>query len=167
MTQSIADTFVLDEAQAAFVQRRVAINVASNSAERLPSLARAIGCRVSEDRRTVTIFLSVPRSATLLRDLRAGGGIAAVFTRPTTHETIQLKGAAATIVPLEESDRAAMQACAASFLEEIFQLGYKDPFATAMIAAVGDDSIGVAFQPTTAFLQTPGPSAGTKLGTNP
>lgn len=155
---------LLDEARAAFIQQRVAVNVASCSAEGVPSLARALGCRVSPDRRTVTVFLAVPRSATLLRDLRAGSGIAVVFVRPTSHESIQLKGARAEIVPLAEGDRDAIGLYAQTFLDEIFQLGYQDPFASALAMAIGEDLVGVAFEPTTAFLQTPGPQAGTCLG---
>lgn len=158
---------LLDEAHAAFIQRRVAINVASCSAERVPSITRAIGCRVSPDRRTVTLFLSLPRSEQLLRDLRAGGAIAAVFTLPTTHETIQLKGRSAAIVALDPDDRAAIQTYAASFIEEIKQLGYRDPFASAMMSAIGDEAVAVRFTLSAAFLQTPGPSAGQRLGAKP
>jgi len=158
---------LLDEARAAFIQQRVAVNVASCNAEGVPSLARAVGCRVSADRRKVTLFVAVPRAATLLRDLRAGGGVAAVFVRPTSHESIQLKGARAEIVPLVDGDRDAVQNYAEGFRAEIFQLGYQDPFASALAMAIGEDLVGVAFEPTAAFLQTPGPLAGTRLGGKP
>jgi hypothetical protein len=158
---------LLDEAHAAFIQRRVAINVASCGAERVPSITRAIGCRVSPDRRTVTVFLSLPRSEQLLRDLRAGGAIAAVFTLPTTHETIQLKGQLATIEALEPDDRAAIRTYAASFIEELKLLGYREPFASAMMSAIEDEAVAVRFAPSAAFLQTPGPNAGQRLGAQP
>ena len=167
MTDRESDSPVLGEAHADFIQRRVAINVASCSSERVPSLARAVGCRVSADRRKVTLFVAVPRAATLLRDLRAGGGVAAVFVRPTSHESIQLKGARAEIVPLVDGDRDAVQNYAEGFRAEIFQLGYQDPFASALAMAIGEDLVGVAFEPTAAFLQTPGPQAGTLLGGKP
>jgi len=167
MTQGPAEVFILDEARAAFIQQRVAINVASCSAEREPSLARAIGCRVSADRRKVTVFLAVPRSTRLLRDVRAGGGIAVVFVRPSSHESIQLKGAHAEIVPLVEGDLDAIGVYAKTFLEEIFRLGYRDPFASALAMAIGEDLVGVTFEPSAAFLQTPGPLAGTRLGSKP
>ncbi|BAU49336.1 hypothetical protein SVA_2788 [Sulfurifustis variabilis] len=163
MTPSPTGVPLLDEARAAFLTRRVAINVASCSAELVPSVSRAVGCRVSPDRRRVTVFLSVPRSTALLDDLRAGRGIAVVFSLPSTHETIQLKGARAAIVPLEDGDRECMKAYAASFIDELRHLGYRDPFATAIMSAVGEDATGVEFEPTAAFLQTPGPTAGRRL----
>lgn len=162
--KSPPDTPLLDEARAVFITHRVAINVASCNAELVPSVSRAFGCRVSPDRRRVTLFLSVPRSTALLDDLRAGRGIAAVFSLPSTHETIQLKGRAAAIVPLAEGDRERMRAYAASFCEELRVFGFREPFTSAVLAAAGEDAVGVEFEPTAAFLQTPGPTAGRSLG---
>jgi len=158
-------TFVLDATHAGFITHDVSIMVASCDAGRIPSLARALGCRVSPDRREVTLFLPVPRSTALLRDLRAGGGIAAVFTRPTTHETIQIKGTSCREMALDPHDRTIMRDYAAGFLRELHQIGYRDPFASAMMAAIDDEAVAIVFEPVSAFLQTPGPSAGTRLGT--
>jgi len=101
----------------------------------------------------------------VLRDLRAGGRIAVVFSRPSTHETLQLKAQGATIVPVEERDRAQIRACGQSLADEIRQLGYEEPFVSALAAVAEDDAVGVTFTPTAAFVQTPGPSAGRPLGT--
>lgn len=162
--QQPLDGPVLDAAHADFIQHHVTINVASRDAACVPSLTRALGCRVSADRRRLTVFLSVPRSGAVLRDVRAGGAIAVVVTRPSTHEAIQIKGTDAVIVPLEDGDRALMRAFGASFIEDICRIGYRDPFAGAMTAALADEAVGVAFTPTAAFVQTPGPRAGQRLG---
>jgi hypothetical protein len=111
----------------------------------------------------VTVFLSVQRAEQLLKDLRAGGAVAVVFTRPTTHQTIQLKGNEAAIVPLVDGDRELMRAYGSGFLEEIRAIGYRDPFASAMMMAVAEEAVGVRFTPTAAFEQTPGPQAGQRL----
>lgn len=100
----------------------------------------------------------------MLRDLRAGGRIAVVFSRPSTHETLQLKAQGAAIVPVEERDRAQIRACGQSLADEIRQLGYEEPFVSALAAPAEDDAVGVTFTPTAAFVQTPGPSAGRPLG---
>lgn len=164
MSENAPDSPLLDDGRATFITRRVAINVASCSADLVPSVARAIGCRVSPDRRRVTVFLSVPRATALLDDLRAGRGIAVVFSLPSTHETIQLKGQRATVVPLANDDGEEIKAYAASFVDELRGLGYKDPFASAMMTAAREEAVGVEFEPTAAFLQTPGPTAGRRLG---
>jgi hypothetical protein len=157
------DTPLLDEALLDFVQHHVAINVAARDASNLPTLTRALGCRVSPDRRRITLFISVPRSETLLRCLRDNGAIAAVFSRPSTHQTIQVKGGDAMIVALEKGDREIMAAYGDSFIEDIRQIGYRDPFASAMVAAQREEAVGVAFTPREAFVQTPGPTAGQPL----
>jgi hypothetical protein len=135
---SEARPFLLDETYGEFIQRRVSIIMASCNAAHVPSLARAFGCRVSPDRRQVTVFLSVPRSEQLLKDVRAGGAVAVVFSRPSTHQTIQLKGGDAAIVPLADGERACMRAYGEGFVAEIRALGYRDPFASAMMMAVAD-----------------------------
>jgi len=158
---------LLDEARAAFITHGVAINVASCSAAHAPSLVRAYGCRVSADRRRVTVFVPVPRATTVLGDLRASGAIAVVFTLPRSHETLQLKGAKADIVPLQAGDSTCVEAYVQSFIDEINGLGYTLAFARALASGAEDELVGLAFEPTAAFVQTPGPKAGQPLGTEP
>jgi len=158
---------LLDEEHADFIQRRVSISVASCSRECVPTLARGYGCRVAPDRRSVTVFLALPQSEPLLADLRAGGAIAVVFSRPTTHQTIQLKGTQARVVPLEDGDRALMRAYGQSFSGEVRAIGYRDPFASAIVSLVEEEAVGITFTPTAAFVQTPGPTAGQPLAMKP
>lgn len=161
------ETPLLDEARAAFITQGVAMNVASCNHSGEPSLTRAYGCRVSEDRRRVTVFVPAPYAATLLNDIRAGGGIAVVFTLPRSHETLQLKGASAEIVPLEAEDTGRVRTYADSFIDEIHRLGYSMEFSRALACGADQEPVGLAFEPTAAFVQTPGPNAGQRLGVNP
>lgn len=161
------DDPLLDATRAAFISQGVAMNVASCSAKRVPSLARAYGCRVSGDRRRVTVFVPAPLASALLEDLRAGSGIAVVFTLPRSHETLQLKGSKADIVPLEAGDPERIQAYAGSFVDEIHRLGYTTDFARALASGANEELVGLRFEPAAAFVQTPGPNAGQRLGTKP
>jgi hypothetical protein len=162
-----ADTPILDEARAAFISQGVAMNVASCSAARVPSLARAYGCRVSGDRRQVTVFVPVPFAAALLEDIRAGSGIAVVFTLPRSHETLQLKGLKADITPLNAGDPVRVKVYSSAFVEEIHSLGYTKAFALALASGAHEELVGLTFEPAAAFVQTPGPNAGQRLGANP
>jgi hypothetical protein len=164
MSKNPANAPLLDEAHAAFIQRRVAINVGGRDADNVPALVRALGCRVSPDRRRVTVFLSVPRSRTLLDDIRDNGRIAVVMSRPSTHQTIQLKGTDAATAPLEDGDRALMAAYQDSFVQELIELGYLETFARAVVSGQSDEIVAVTFTPVEAFVQTPGPGAGQRLG---
>ncbi len=156
-------TPLLSEAQAQFIVRQVSILVGSCDARCQPSVVRAYGCRVSADRHTVTVFLAVAQSRRVLQDLNAGGAIAVVFSRPSTHETLQIKGTTAQIVPLEKGDRKQMQAYGRSFSEEIANLGCGERFSTAIMSGIAEEAVGVIFTPTAAFDQTPGPHAGSRL----
>lgn len=158
---------LLDKAHAAFLGGPVAINVASCDAKGLPSLARAYGCRISKDRRHVTVFLSVPQAEPLLRDLRAGRPVAVVFTRPKTHQTIQLKGPDAKVAPLGHGDRAITAAYANAFAGEIAAIGFNERFSRAIVSGTQGEVVGVTFAPTAAFVQTPGPTAGQRLDAKP
>ena len=164
MTRKPLDPPLLDEVHAVFIQRRVSINVGARDADNVPTLARALGCRVSPDRRRVTVFLSVPRSGALLKNIRDNGAIAVVISRPSTHQAIQLKGADAEAGPLEEGDRALIAAYEDSFVEELLQIGYRETFARAVVSGQSDEIVGVTFTPVAAFVQTPGPAAGQRLG---
>lgn len=164
MTSPPAAQPLLNAARAAFLRGPVAINVASRSARLVPSLARAYGCRVSEDRHLVWVFLAVARAQALLRDLEEGAPVAVIFSRPKSHVSLQLKGDSAVIRPVEAGDRAIMRAYGAAFMAEIVALGYTDAFAQALMAAVEEEAVGMGFRATTMYEQTPGPRAGECLG---
>lgn len=164
----VADSsYVLEAAQARFIGGPVSISVACADANLVPSVARAFGCRLSTDRRQVTVFLSATRAATLLRDLGAGGAVAAVFSRPSTHQTLQLKGRVVAVGALAPGDRERMSAYGEQFSTEILALGYPEKFAHALVMPVSDDAVAVCFAVAAAFEQTPGPAAGRRLPTQP
>ena len=158
-----SSAILLDEKQELFLTQRVSMLMGSCSAAGTPSVVRAYGCRVSPDRRTLTVFLAVQDSDAVLKDLRAGGAIAVVFSKPSTHGTLQLKGTHAHIVPLQAGDRELMRAYARSFRDELSSIGCQDIFTKGITAGAEAEAIGVSFTPTAAFEQTPGPSAGQPL----
>lgn len=158
---------LLDASQAAFLAGPVAIGMASHDAQGVPSLSRAYGCRVSPDRREVVVFLSRRRSAPLLRDLAAGAPVAVVFSRPLTHETLQLKAERVRLGELAAGDREIMQAAGVAFRGELLHLGHAEPFCRALVAPGADAAVAVAFTPAAVYEQTPGPGAGARLEPRP
>jgi hypothetical protein len=154
---------LLDEALAAFVQTGVSINAGSRGTGNVPALARANGCRVAEDRRTVTVLLAASKAAALLDAVRATGAIAVVFSEPPTHRTIQLKGTDAVVGAASGEDRAFSQRYVDTFVAVLAGLGYSEPVFRALLWADPDDLVAVTFSPSAAFDQTPGPRAGAPL----
>ena len=163
MTRRSAERPLLDAERCAFLCGPVAINLASRSAALVPSIARGYGCRVSRDGRRVDVFLVTARAQALLDDLRAGGPIAVVFTRPLTHETVQLKASGARIVPVRRADRNIMREYDAAFFAEIVGLGFDGNFTRRLASGAAEDAVAVTFEPSAAFEQTPGPRAGQRL----
>lgn len=143
--------------------RRVAVSIASRSEHCIPSVTRALGYRISADASEFAIF--VPRQAErVLADLRTTAQAAVVFTEPSTHKSVQVKGSNARITPLEEGDWPVISAYADELVAEICPLGYAEPLIRKMVECTPQQVLAVRFAPTAAFGQTPGPRAGAALG---
>src|SRR3954452_3136552 len=82
---------------AAFMQGGVSVVIASRSADLVPDVLRGCGCRLSRDRRRVTVLVEATRAGETLKTIRSTRTIAVVFSRPSTHRTIQLKADDAVI----------------------------------------------------------------------
>jgi hypothetical protein len=154
---------LLDAEQAAFICGGVGVSAATCRAGALPSMARATGCRVSADRRIVTLLMAATPGAAVLDDVRRGGAIAVVFTLPSTHRTLQLKGNDARIVPLERGDPDLVERYVRAFAADVAAFGFSEAYMRALLACPADDLVGVQFTIAAAFSQTPGPRAGEPL----
>jgi hypothetical protein len=154
---------VLDETHAAFIQSGVSVIVASRDAQNAPTLVRAVACRVAPDRRRVTVFFPASQAATLVADLRGTAPIAVVFSQPSTHRTIQLKGRDAAFVPLAAGDRDRMAEQVELLVADLASFGYPERVVRAFLDYAPDDVVAVAFTPAEAYAQTPGPGAGERL----
>src|SRR4029077_13966312 len=117
---------VLNEKWAAFVQGGVAMVAGSRDADHIPILARAVGCRVSPNRQKVTLLLPGSQSESLITSVRSTGTIAAVFTQPSTHVSVQLKSADATLSPARPSDVGVVNRWTDAFVDETLPLGYPE-----------------------------------------
>jgi hypothetical protein len=154
---------VLDEATAEFIRRGSSMTVAARDDQHVPVSARAYGCRISADRQTVTVFVARRQAERLLSHVDSNRNIAAVFSRPTTHQAVQLKGTDARVCALEPGDGQIVAEWVGSFVVELGQLGFTAPFVHAAFAARPDEMSAIVFTPSDAFVQTPGPGAGARL----
>jgi len=155
---------LLDDSNAAFIAGGTSINASSRTSENVPVIARAGGCRVSADRRTITLLFGTAGARELLDGIRASRQIAVVFSQPSTHQTIQLKGADAAVVALQKRDIKLLEQQREAFVAEVCPLGYREPLVRALMWFDPDDITAVAFTPSEAFIQTPGPRAGEPFG---
>lgn len=155
---------LLDEEAAAFLHRPgVSITAASRDARNVPRIGRCLGCRVSADRRTVTVFVAASQYGAFFDALAASRAIAVVFSLPSTHRTLQLKGVDAAVAPPAPADAGLVARHVESFVEELAALGYPREVVRAAHWCESAELRAVAFTPAAAFEQTPGPGAGAPL----
>jgi hypothetical protein len=154
---------ILDPDNAAFLQSGLSISVASRDADHVASVAKAVACRVSDDRRRITVFLPGAPASRLVADIRACGAIAVCFSEPKTHRTLQLKGTDAREVPIAAADEALIVAQAAGVVAQLDELGYSATLGRVVFPPTAEGVVAIAFTPTAGFAQTPGPQAGRRL----
>lgn len=154
----------LAEEHAAFVSGAVSVVAASRDAHNVPSIGRATGCAVAPDRRSVAIFVARTQAPQLLADVAASGQVAVVYTRPSTNRSLQLKGSDARMRALTAAELAGVTAYVEAFGREITPLGHGMEQARTIFRCVDGDLVAVEFTPTSAYVQTPGPGAGSAIG---
>ena len=137
--------------------------VAACDNDKVPVLVRATGCRLSADRRRVTLFVSSTQAAPVLKCIRENGAIAAVFSEPSTHRTVQLKGKDVQAGGMAEGDLQLVADYRDAFVRELARLGYDEYRIRRLLTFPSTDIVSLSFTPLEAFSQTPGPNAGEPL----
>ncbi|HEY9104720.1 hypothetical protein [Chitinimonas sp.] len=160
----MSDLSPLTDELVAFLEGGRSLTVASRDAALRPTLAKAVAACVAADRSSITVLLPRSQSLQLLRDVAASGQIAAVFSQPGSHRTVQLKGNDAREVAASVEDRLQLERQRGQLVEELTAFGYPVAMLEAFLDCRADDLAAIRFTPQAAYNQTPGPKAGTRLG---
>jgi hypothetical protein len=157
--------FSLDKQDAAFLRiEHLSIIGASRGPDNIPFVATAVGSRFSSDLRQVTLFFPKADARDMLAHVAENGILAAVFSLPSTHQTLQLKGSDARVARAVKADfELAISYCRA-FVDHLEKLGFARKTIETMLAFEPNDLCAVTFTPSAAFSQTPGPNAGRAIG---
>ncbi|HSD36301.1 MAG TPA: pyridoxamine 5'-phosphate oxidase family protein [Rhodocyclaceae bacterium] len=154
----------LSEEIASFIQGRVSILVASCDPGLLTSVVFALGCRVSPDRRRITILVPALQAAACIADVRATGRVAANFGLPSTNRSVQFKGRDAVVEPPKPFDLACVVKHSQDFIDELLPLREMSrEVLETMLQYAPEDLVAISFTPSDGFVQTPGPGAGARL----
>src|SRR5262245_19729597 len=113
---------------------------------------------------TREVFVAAFQAAALIESLRATGAIAVGFNLPSTHRAFQLKGTDATVGSLDRGDLEIAVRYVEAFIADIALLGYSEPIGRALLAFDPAELLAISFTPSAAFVQTPGPRAGARVG---
>jgi hypothetical protein len=101
--------------------------------------------------------------APVLAHVRETGRIAAVFSRPSTHRTLQLKGRDARVEPVPPADLPIVARYRDAFVTELVAIGYAEELIRTLLDFPDDELVMLSFTPQEAYSQTPGPNAGRAL----
>lgn len=153
---------VLTPELAEFCQSGLSVILGSRGSDGRPISGLALACVVDASG-TVRILLRGPANTELLRALEGGAHIAATFSEPRTHRAIQLKAGGARRSDATEEDLASMARQCAFFKSELESAGYTPEFTAAFCGYSPDEIVAIDFSPQHAFVQTPGPGAGSAL----
>jgi hypothetical protein len=153
---------VLTRELAEFCQGGLSVVVGTRGPDGWPIAGRAKGCRIDGQGR-VRVFLRRRASTAILDAIAQGGGVAATFSRPSDHRTIQLKAGHGTVVEPSAADVTEAERQLANFRDELAGIGYPPSFTWPFTLVHPGDLAAVEFLPEAAFVQTPGPSAGSPL----
>jgi hypothetical protein len=99
----------------------------------------------------------------LLDDIGHSGQIAVVFSQPSTHRTIQVKGDHAHVGMPDAGLLEAVRIHRDAFVGEVAPLGFAAPLVRSLLDFPDHDIVAITFTPTAAFDQSPGPRAGAPL----
>lgn len=142
------------------IERGVSVIVSSCGHDLTPSVMRAVGSRIGDGGCHITVYLCRSQSAQLLQDVARSGRLAAVFSQPSTHRTVQVKTRTARLREATPDDEPALQRYLEGMERELTSIGFAAVYARAMLAHRLDDVVAIEFVPELAFDQTPGPKAG-------
>ena len=164
MSTPLREGTLLDEGAAAFLHRPgISITAASPDGRNVSRIGRCLGCRVTADREKVTVFIPSAQYQGFFDALATSRAIAVVFSYPSTHQTLQLKGIDAAVAPLAPGDAEIVARHVDNFAEELGALGYPRDVVRTSQWCEAAELRAVTFTPSAAFEQTPGPGAGAPL----
>lgn len=147
----------------AIMAKGVSLMLSSCDHALTPSVMRAMGSRVEAEGRRITAYLGRGQARQLLDDIARTGRLAAVFSQPSTHLTVQLKSRRVRIREARADDEPYLERYLRSMEEEVEAAGFAAVYAQAMLARDPAGLVAVEFEPDEAYDQTPGPQAGRRL----
>lgn len=151
----------LDPAISLFIADHQSIHVAAVDRQGTPTLVRGLGCRVADGR--VRLLVNVQQAGALLDAVRETGRVAATFSQPDSHKTLQLKGRDCRVMAAVPADVQLHQVYIKRFTQRLLHFGIAPLYTQTLCACQADDLGIVEFAPEATFQQSPGANAGDLL----
>lgn len=145
-----------------YLESGISVLVGTRNDRLFPDGCRAIGARVEDGGRGLTVFLPDATSAGVRANIADNRRIAVGFCRPRDHRSIQVKGTVVELREVDDADRAAIDRYRCELVEEWGWVGVP-PHLTERTAHRPCWAARLRIE--SVFLQTPGPGAGAPLET--
>jgi hypothetical protein len=133
--------------------------VATRDADLRPEITRAWGVRLDGD--VLEVCVQAPPGSPTHAALVPGAQVAVSACRPTTYESVQLKGAVTRVAASDAAELARAEAGRDAFIAEAIQVGVLPHLAPRFYD--GDALVAVTVAIAARYDQTPGPDAGGPL----
>lgn len=153
---------VLTQELAEFCQSGVSVVIAARAADGTPMAGMAKACLITPEG-MMRIFLPGPANAGLLDAFSRGSPIAATFSAPRNHRSIQVKSGPVQRADIQVGDLDEVARQIRIFASELVIVNYTPRFAAAYTGYRPEEIVAIEFLPDDAFVQTPGPGAGEQL----
>jgi hypothetical protein len=150
----------LSEHMNSFITSGVSIKASARDSRLIPSICRILACITQQQGALIRLFLVKSQALQLLRDIAANGQIAVVFSQPSSHKTLQIKGIHAHQTAVLDTDLAVIEACCKGFADSLFLLGVDYIFSSTFQHYTLAELTAIDFTPNALFEQSPGPDAG-------
>ena len=152
----------MPEEMVGFIQSGVSVIVGVVGSDGRARAGRALATRVLGSG-AIRLMYPTEGNAAITASALDGGPIAATFSAPISHRTIQLKAGSSWIEQLEPEDRVCVDHQMDAFAAELGVLGFSPYFLKAFCDNRSQSISVLGFVPQFAFEQTPGPGAGCAL----
>ncbi|NNU81670.1 hypothetical protein HMH01_14615 [Halovulum dunhuangense] len=156
-----SDGSVLSSEMIAFCTSGLSVVMAARGSNGRPIAGLALAARA--DAGVLRLMLRRPANVALLDAIAQGSAVAATFTRPRDHSAVQLKGRAGSATPADAEDMAALATQTAQFREVLIGMGYSPAFSALYGTYQVQEIVTVPLMTERAFVQTPGPGAGSEI----
>jgi hypothetical protein len=138
----------------------VAVVVATRDHELRPELSRAWAPSLSQSGTRLTVCVETGQDSAVAANLATGSPLAAMLSRLTTHESVQLKGLPVEVCAPTPERLVSVAEHIDRFVAEGEQVGMPETFARGLI---GHELLDVTIEVQQCTDETPGPDTGRRL----
>jgi hypothetical protein len=143
-----------------FIHQGLSITAASRDHRFIPSISKALACRVLPEAQEVRIFVNAVQASHLLADVTSCQRIAVTYCLPSSHKTIQIKGFSAKQLEPQAGDLEFTQGYVQALSQDLETLGYHPAIIARYLHVEPEQLAVISFQPDSIFEQSPGEKAG-------